>query len=348
MINKVVKSGLILFLFLFFIGCTQSNESAPADSLFIFEDQTKLVSEWNKHSIAYNYLIDVDAYDDVKIVTQINYLKSIKFPIEVCFTDDMFAQHRKMIKEVASQWQISTTEKWLKFPDRYSSGRCKGGEGIRIDLMRNALYSQIGITNSSSSDKKPTMYLGNLFHGSPKRATQTHYILHEFGHALGFFHEHQRDDMDCMSEIDEEKLKEAFEKYGWDEDKIKANMKLMFELNKPEKQFLFSDPDKDSVMMYTFDSSLYLNGKNSSCYAPPAQSLSVRDIKYALWFHELKFSLSGLDLMKEVGPNEAFNADVLSKNAIERINKKTANASPSTLEKVQALLEDKSAFKYFP
>lgn len=125
-------------------------------------------------------------------------------------------------------------------------------------------------------------------------------ILHEFGHVLGFVHEHQRPDKSCNSEYrweDDEGYVPTKDYYGmyipdrlgrrpgiytWcsgppnkiSKAKVEKNMRSL-----PKSSAYDLGPiDRQSVMHYHFPPFFYNKGKKSRCYNPGVEGLTRLDI----------------------------------------------------------------------
>ncbi|MBI3673786.1 MAG: hypothetical protein HY245_10280 [Rhizobiales bacterium] len=90
-------------------------------------------------------------------------------------------------------------------------------------------------------------------------------ILHEFGHALGFLHEHQSPLSDCSNQFNWDYIVKYLEgpPNNWDEATIKFNMAPYAG---DDLKLMATDFDPQSVMLYYFPAEYYLKGKDSSCY----------------------------------------------------------------------------------
>jgi hypothetical protein len=126
-------------------------------------------------------------------------------------------------------------------------------------------------------------------------------VIHEFGHALGFEHEHQSPVSTCETEfrwdndagyvqttnVHGEFIPDSQGRNpgiytrlggppnGWKPDQVDFNLrKLPYSTD-----YILSAFDKSSIMEYHFDSWMYRNGENSSCYTPQENvKLSAGDI----------------------------------------------------------------------
>lgn len=97
-------------------------------------------------------------------------------------------------------------------------------------------------------------------------------VLHEFGHALGFHHEHQSPVSNC--DFDWERLYEhlAGPPNFWSREQVDHNLKQM-----PAGGITYSPHDKHSIMHYAFPSWMFISGTASACYAEENSGLSEQD-----------------------------------------------------------------------
>jgi hypothetical protein len=131
-------------------------------------------------------------------------------------------------------------------------------------------------------------------------------VLHEFGHALGFEHEHQNPNSSCEQEYrwdNEPGYVTTKDTYGqfipdtqgrkpgmytvlggafnwWPREQVDFNMRRLPNTTDVEA----SSFDKDSIMKYHFDQRLYLNvaaSAASGCYTPRSPVLSPQDRRAA-------------------------------------------------------------------
>ena len=85
-------------------------------------------------------------------------------------------------------------------------------------------------------------------------------VLHEFGHALGYIHEHQNPDNIPIQWNKPEVYKWAYENYGWDESKTNKN--IFDQYNKNNLNSTKFDPK--SIMLYFFPSFITLDNKGTT------------------------------------------------------------------------------------
>jgi hypothetical protein len=128
-------------------------------------------------------------------------------------------------------------------------------------------------------------------------------VLHEFGHALGFEHEHQSPASPCEQEFrwnDDGGYVQTRDMYGqyipdsngrkpgiytvlegppnkWSKDQIDFNLRQL-----PNSvDWILSSFDKQSIMKYQFDGWMFTNGIQSACYSNENLALSPGDIAAA-------------------------------------------------------------------
>lgn len=130
---------------------------------------------------------------------------------------------------------------------------------LRIGFEDKGYWSFVG-TEALDLELCPhgslTMNLENFNIQLPKNWKRL--ILHEFGHALGFHHEHQSPVTKCEFS---EKFYDDMEKSGWLKDEIDLNYHQL-----RGGDLTYSNYDRSSIMHYFFPSEYLENGKNSPCY----------------------------------------------------------------------------------
>ena len=101
-------------------------------------------------------------------------------------------------------------------------------------------------------------------------------VLHEFGHALGLEHEHQHPFTDCWRGNYKKKdlLTYLKAQRGWSLREAEAELKVI-----RRRGTMATEPDKKSIMHYTFPARFYVNGRKNPCYAEAAFQLSGGDKK---------------------------------------------------------------------
>lgn len=160
---------------------------------------------------------------------------------------------------------------------------------IRLDIdSPNIRYSAVGREATLPEFSTGSMVLGGIAarHGT-WTAIDRGDILHEFGHALGFLHEHQRPE--CASEFrrtpgphGEPTIFDIYKsQFNWDRGQVETNLfvsatyKTSF-TGKPQKKSLFNYPTPDPVLP------ALVNGTKGPCYTRVRNTmLSATDIARA-------------------------------------------------------------------
>ncbi|MCI5125320.1 MAG: hypothetical protein D3925_12795 [Candidatus Electrothrix sp. AR5] len=177
---------------------------------------------------------------------------------------------RKKVKRYAVEWQ--------KYANIKFNFITSGNADIRISFKRRGSWSCVGKCPCEVNENEPTMNFGWLEADSSDNE-YSRVVLHEFGHALGFVHEHQNP----RSGIpwDEPAVyKHYAEKYSWNKEKTDRN--IFAKYNKNETNF--SDYDQNSIMHYAIPNE-FTDGNFS---VPWNTNFSAIDKKYASVFYSCR------------------------------------------------------------
>ena len=187
--------------------------------------------------------------------------------IKISFLDgDSGLQAR--VKAEAGKWISRTgadlTFTWLNDP---------GAGDIRISFTRKCSWSLLGRYAKLKTDKtEPTMNFGWLTPNSTPLEIQE-VVLHEFGHALGFIHEHQNPDGGLRWNRDAVIKSLTGPPNEWTEKQIETNV-----LGHYDPRALIGTPfDPDSIMLYPFPAEWTENGVSTHNNS----DLSTTDIRLA-------------------------------------------------------------------
>ena len=185
-----------------------------------------------------------------------------------------FKQHIELVKEVVKEWEkhanISFTfpEEWdpnsppevrLRFWDK-QPGFKPEQKGDNTD---DGNWSYVGNScqeiiqdGTKPNFWKPTMNLqrGDLSRPGPLESFKAT-ILHEFGHMLGFMHEHQRPDGDLEHNYNLEEVYKHYRANGWKKDKVNEQV-FDFHEYRTKSAIAGTRFDTTSIMMYDIPAKL--------------------------------------------------------------------------------------------
>ena len=193
-------------------------------------------------------------------------------------------KHVAIVKEVVKEWEMYANVSFT-FPSEWNE---ESPPEVRILFAEDGNWSYIGrdilkVIDAVDEDddtpdrQKKTMNLkpaDTSREGAEAKFRGT--ILHEFGHTLGFMHEHQRPDAEFKFKYNTQKLYEWYErKYGWGLPKVYEQV-FNFEENEG-RVFAANALDTKSIMMYSVPAEILEAGSPA---IPPNYVLSDGDKKW--------------------------------------------------------------------
>ncbi len=165
---------------------------------------------------------------------------------------------------------------WSTMDTEYSSD-------IRISFAYQGYWSLVGTDSVDPeivSGGDPSMNLAGFDNDLPDDWKTT--TLHEFGHALGFKHEHQSPAGGCDAEFrwedDANGTPGIYTLLGgppnnWPQWKVDHNLRQL----ESSDAYTFSAHDTDSIMHYSFPTWMFHRGQDSHCYTEENMILSELD-----------------------------------------------------------------------
>lgn len=147
---------------------------------------------------------------------------------------------------------------------------------IRVGFEYSGYWSLVGTDSDDVNIARPgeiTLNLSDFDKRLPSNWKGT--VLHEFGHALGFHHEHQTPDIEC--DFDWPKLYDYLGGHPnyWPKAKVDHNLRQL----KQGTGYTYSAHDIESIMHYSFPEWMFKSGTNSPCHTSENNDLSEEDKK---------------------------------------------------------------------
>jgi hypothetical protein len=162
--------------------------------------------------------------------------------INVHFMDGQQANMLRVAEE-AAEWSEHANIQFEFFAPEETP---PSGPQIRISFQGNGYWSLIGSQAMFREREFPTMNFNFRLFGNGDAEIQR-VVLHEFGHALGLWHEHQNPNANFT--WNKEVIYEHYERtQGWDRDTVDSN--IFAELD--DDSVLATEFDPTSIMVYSF------------------------------------------------------------------------------------------------
>jgi hypothetical protein len=184
----------------------------------------------------------------------------------VCFFDGS-QRTRDHVAEVAEQWALAT-KSVLKLDFGPSGARrtCdwSNPSDIRVSFNGVGYWSYVGTQAKLINAYKQTLNLAGMDTITSFTTQEDGVILHEFGHAIGFEHEHQSPQSGCEEEFNWNYLYTAL---GWPRDDVDRNMRRL-DISSSKTLLLTTAFDSKSVMLYSLSPEAFKDPNAAKCYIP--------------------------------------------------------------------------------
>jgi len=209
-------------------------------------------------------------------------LRWTRSEISVCFLDGTSSAFEQ-VAAVAAEWSQGTAIRF-DFGAVGARRRCnvQSPSDIRVSFGPGGYWAYVGTTGRQIPADKPTMNLDRLDHPGPLSEYERSVVLHEFGHALGFEHEHQSPQSGCQEEFNWDYL---YASMGWPPEKVRFNM-ARFDRSGSLNGLESTAFDRESVMLYSLESRAFRNPDTATCLVRQANPrLSPTDLAAARYLY---------------------------------------------------------------
>lgn len=196
-------------------------------------------------------------------------------PVIVCFFG-ISSTLRRRIADAAHGWEFPSSSLRFDFGTAFELRTCAPNipSDVRVGSNGRGTWSLIGReADVSRPSDKPTMNLDSSIGWDTLPTDKFRRIVqHEFGHAIGLYHEHQNPNGNCINELKWDRIKAEFSDLS--EDYLRKNfIANISSVADP----LASAFDDNSIMLYFLPASLLQGGEKATCYHRENMTISPDD-----------------------------------------------------------------------
>ena len=255
--------------------------------------------------------LDLEAVIDTSVTWPTN-------RISICFLNGV-PDARIHVMQVAQRWMESTGLQ-LDFGSIDSPRSCEqmNPSDVRVSLAGLGNWAQVGREAQLIGPGSPTMNLEGM-NKTVFNERDDGIILHEFGHAIGFQHEHQSPVSVCEKEFNWDSLyKRMAEWAGWSRARVDRNMRQL----EPSTKLSATTFDPASIMLYNLRREDFRDDiAQLTCYIPePNNTISNTDREAAARVYLVAVSMRSLPRKRSLS---APHRDAAITKAIARLRELT-------------------------
>lgn len=217
----------------------------------------------------------------------------------VCFLDGDQSIRRR-VADAARAWETPKASLHFDFGTMTDLRSCTSDlrSDIRISFKGPGTWSLVG--KEAAIKRKPDAATMNFDKDTPWRTMGSirfkQVVQHEFGHAIGLYHEHQNPRGRCIEELDWPKVVALYSQapYNLSESYLKTN--FLHQLD--NKKVVSSQFDCKSIMLYFLPASLLIGNEASPCWLPETFVISELDLEAIEKFFPKKIAQGAASRLK--------------------------------------------------
>jgi hypothetical protein len=255
-------------------GCSKAQ--GPSESAAVFIPEALPPHLQFRVDNQFNSLVTPTANEARDIINSLKRWPPSQAALRVCFFSGDVTLRRHIVA-VASRWMQAPVG--VAFDFGQDGGRLCGGSEqnqIRVGFRYSGFWSLVGQDSVALANQNEESLNLQYFDVAPPGEPEfTRKVLHEFGHALGFEHEHQHPYSECENEFDWPAIYAylAGPPNRWPQDEVDRQMRRL-----TADQLIIAPFNVRSIMLYAFPAQFYKHGAQSPCYTTGNDDLSPGDL----------------------------------------------------------------------